>query len=176
MLDEEKLVKNKLNLIYVVLKRYYPDLYFDEDYFQIGSIGLLEAIRTYDESKNYEFSTYAVKCIYNKIGQELRKKKAMFRIPEGYISSINRPISDTDDLTYEDLLVGSDDIEAEHLYFKEFLEMGLLSERDESIFLYTLNGYAQIEITKILGISQAAVSKRLKHIKTTFTNYIYGLI
>ena len=38
-----------------------------EDYFQIGAMGLLQAIDNYDASTGHQFSTYAVHCIANEI-------------------------------------------------------------------------------------------------------------
>lgn len=38
-----------------------------DDYFQIGAMGLLQAIDNYDASTGHQFSTYAVHCIANEI-------------------------------------------------------------------------------------------------------------
>lgn len=38
-----------------------------EDIFQIGCIGLIKAGKTFDESKNIKFSTYATTCIKQEI-------------------------------------------------------------------------------------------------------------
>ena len=38
-----------------------------DDYFQIGAMGLLQAIEHYDESTGNQFSTYAIHCIANEI-------------------------------------------------------------------------------------------------------------
>lgn len=46
-----------------------------EDLVQEGSIGLLKAIRTYDDSKPVEFSTYATICIRNEMRNYAMKNK-----------------------------------------------------------------------------------------------------
>ena len=46
-----------------------------DDYYQIGSMGLLRAIDTYDANKGTQFSTYAVKCIKNEIGQYFQSQE-----------------------------------------------------------------------------------------------------
>ena len=59
-----------------------------DDYYQIGSMGLLRAIDTYDTSKGTQFSTYAVKCIKNEIGQyfqsQERDKRKMNTVTTSY--------------------------------------------------------------------------------------------
>ncbi len=59
-----------------------------DDYYQIGSMGLLRAIDTYDTSKGVQFSTYAVKCIKNEIGQyfqsQERDKRKMNTVTTSY--------------------------------------------------------------------------------------------
>ena len=59
-----------------------------DDYYQIGSMGLLRAIDTYDTDKGVQFSTYAVKCIKNEIGQyfqsQERDKRKMNTVTTSY--------------------------------------------------------------------------------------------
>ena len=59
-----------------------------DDYYQIGSMGLLRAIDTYDTDKATQFSTYAVKCIKNEIGQyfqsQERDKRKMNTVTTSY--------------------------------------------------------------------------------------------
>ena len=59
-----------------------------DDYYQIGSMGLLRAIDTYDTDKGIQFSTYAVKCIKNEIGQyfqsQERDKRKMNSVTTSY--------------------------------------------------------------------------------------------
>lgn len=46
-----------------------------EDLFQIGSIGLINAIRKFNPDKGFKFSTYASTCIRNEILRSFRGKK-----------------------------------------------------------------------------------------------------
>lgn len=69
-LAEEKIYIENQNLVHAVLKRFYKNdtkYLCYEDLFQEGSLGLLKAIRTYDESKNTNFGSYATICIRNEI-------------------------------------------------------------------------------------------------------------
>lgn len=67
---EEKLYNEHKNLIHALLQKNFKNdtRYLSyEDLFQEGSVGLIKAIRTFDESKNVSFGTYATRCIRNEI-------------------------------------------------------------------------------------------------------------
>ncbi|MBE7026502.1 MAG: SigB/SigF/SigG family RNA polymerase sigma factor [Ruminococcaceae bacterium] len=73
--DEEAvklLVQNNLGLVHSVVKKFSNSLYDSEDLFQIGSMGLLKAIRKFDLSYDVRFSTYAVPMIIGEIKRFLR--------------------------------------------------------------------------------------------------------
>ena len=59
-LAHEKLVKGNLKLILSILKKYQNRCDNMDDLFQIGSIGLIKAIKNFDLSYGVMFSTYAV--------------------------------------------------------------------------------------------------------------------
>ena len=46
-----------------------------DDYIQVGRIGLLKAIRSYDKDRGAAFSTYAHRCIKNEMVREYHKNK-----------------------------------------------------------------------------------------------------
>ena len=69
---QELLIKNNVGLVRSIIKRFIGRGYDEEDLFQIGSIGLLKAIRRFDESFNVKFSTYAVPMIIGEIKRFLR--------------------------------------------------------------------------------------------------------
>ena len=67
---EEKLIREHYGLVISQALYFLDDSSF-EDYIQAGLIGLLKAIRNYDENKA-KFSTFATVCIRNEI-QSLNK-------------------------------------------------------------------------------------------------------
>ena len=72
-LDEiEELYEDNIGLIRSVVKRYVNRGTDSEDLFQIGSIGLIKAIRNFDLSFDVCFSTYAVPMIAGEIRRYLR--------------------------------------------------------------------------------------------------------
>lgn len=68
----EELVKLNLGLVSGIARRYMGRGTDFEDLRQIGSIGLLKAIRSFDESRGCAFSTYAVPLIFGEIRRFLR--------------------------------------------------------------------------------------------------------
>lgn len=52
-----------------------------EDLAQIGAIGLMTAIKKFNASKGYAFSSYAIRCITGEIMHYLRDHGSMVRIP-----------------------------------------------------------------------------------------------
>lgn len=66
------LLKNNIGLIKSIVKRFLNRGYEYEDLFQLGSIGLLKAIKNFDPDYNVRFSTYAVPMITGEIKRFLR--------------------------------------------------------------------------------------------------------
>ena len=84
---------------------------FDEDLFQIGCVGLIKAVDSFDFEKNIKFSTYAAKVIRNEILMTLRKKHInaqsldeLFTI-DGFETSLMDMISDN--ICMEDELIST---------------------------------------------------------------------
>lgn len=69
---KDRLVEENLGLVRMAIKRYHGFGVEDEDLLQIGSIGLIKAARDFDESKQVQFSTYAVAKIIGEIKTYLR--------------------------------------------------------------------------------------------------------
>lgn len=68
----ERLVKGNLRLVKSIAARFYGLGYDMDDLFQIGSIGLVKAIKRFDPSYGVKFSTYAVPLIIGEIRGYLR--------------------------------------------------------------------------------------------------------
>ena len=70
---QRTLVEENIGLISYAMKKL-PIYLFDspEDAFQIGTIGLMKAARSFEPSRNILFSTYAIPCIVNELRMALR--------------------------------------------------------------------------------------------------------
>lgn len=70
--SEEMLIKKNVGLISSIAKRFLNRGYEFEDLFQIGSIGLIKAIKNFDPGFSVKFSTYAVPMIMGEIKRFIR--------------------------------------------------------------------------------------------------------
>ncbi len=78
----ETLICENTGLIYSAVRRFHGRGAEDEDLFQIGSIGLIKAVRRFDLCYNVEFSTYAVPMIIGEIKRFLRDD-GMIKVSRG---------------------------------------------------------------------------------------------
>ena len=76
--DEEAkniLIERNLRLVAHVIKKYESTGEDVEDLISIGTIGLIKAINTFDESRGTRLATYAARCIENEVLMHLRNLK-----------------------------------------------------------------------------------------------------
>ncbi len=139
-----------------------------DDLISIGTIGLIKAINTYDDTKGTRLATYAARCIDNEILMSIRSNKkkrneVYLQDPIGIdkegneISLIDVLGSDADEI--------SDKVEKKMQIRKLYEKLnGCLKDREKKIIemRYGLNNDAsktQMEIAKLLGISRSYVSR-----------------
>ena len=181
-LAKEKIVLHNLRLVIMVLKKYYYSGFPFEELASVGTIGLMNAVNTFDISKNYEFATYATVCIKNEVLMYLRKNNWNLKVV-GF-DDVLKSFNDGSTITYANVLTSVDDIvnryEEETTYQVVLEIINNLSERERMCIMlyYGLNGYAKMEqkdIANILNITQPSVSKILKRsidmIKKELVNY-----
>ena len=73
------LIERNLRLVAHVAKKYQASEEEMDDLISIGSIGLIKAVQTFDESKNSKLGTYAAKCIENELLMLFRSRKKLSR-------------------------------------------------------------------------------------------------
>lgn len=66
------LVERNVGLVWSIVKRFQNRGYETEDIYQIGCIGLIKAIKKFDDSFDVKFSTYAVPMIIGEIKRFIR--------------------------------------------------------------------------------------------------------
>lgn len=82
--EREHLVTDNFNLVHYTLHKYFhinPGHHEYEDLFQEGCIGLIKAAIRFDESRGFQFSTYASHMISGQIRRYKRDKSNLVRIP-----------------------------------------------------------------------------------------------
>ena len=62
-----RLIEHNLRLVAHVIKKYYAASHDQDDLISIGTIGLIKAVDTFDETKGPRLATYAARCIENAI-------------------------------------------------------------------------------------------------------------
>ena len=98
---KEQMILTNYRIVFSIMKRLGIPA-FDEDMFQVGVIGLLNAIDTFEVSKGYQFSTYAFPIVRNELLMELRKRrksvKAAFSLDD------NADIDTGESVPYADMI------------------------------------------------------------------------
>jgi RNA polymerase sigma factor (sigma-70 family) len=159
-MNNDELVLNNINLIYIVMKKLniYNEL---DEWYDVGLVALVKACKSYDYSKGYKPSTYLYRCIYNAYLMEFRKKR---------INSISIETSTNEKQKIIDLLKDDMDIENDLIKSEIFNELhnaiSRLDNKEQFVIniTYGLNGYdvkeyTQIELSEMLKISQAQISR-----------------
>ena len=78
MSEEDRMVKDNIKLIYLVMKDHNL-LYMEDELYDVGLIGLTKGIKTFDKSLGNRESTYMYACIKREIIAHLRRIKAQKR-------------------------------------------------------------------------------------------------
>jgi RNA polymerase sporulation-specific sigma factor len=63
----DTLIAHNLRLVAHIIKKYSSGNTDQEDLISIGTIGLIKAVNTFDQSKGIRLSSYAARCIENAI-------------------------------------------------------------------------------------------------------------
>ena len=176
--DDEKarnaLIEHNLRLVVYIAKKFENTNINVEDLISIGTIGLIKAIKTFNQGKNIKLATYASRCIENEILMYLRKSGK-----ERMEVSIDEPLNidwDGNELLLSDVLGTDEDVIFKRIEDEvewELLEKALakLSPREKQIIelrygVFTERGEekTQKEVAEILGISQSYISRLEKKI------------
>ena len=167
--DEEAkniLIERNLRLVAHVIKKYESTGEDAEDLISIGTIGLIKAINTFDESRGTRLATYAARCIENEVLMHLRNlKKTRAEV------SLYDPIGfdkEGNEISLLDVLFADNDIvetvDSKMQEEKIVQKMGALSRRERQVIemrygLFTGIKETQRDIAKKLGISRSYVSR-----------------
>ncbi len=161
--EQDELVTKNINLVHYLAKRINigEESFYDyDDIFQIGTIGLMKAARTYNGMVN--FCTYAGRCINNEIYMFFRKKRNF--IPAKSLNENVNQNSDEEDIEMIDIISDRVNVgmEVEHLNNIELAYTTLLNNFSYDkilILLYMADSKKQKEIGKIFNFSQSYISR-----------------
>ena len=164
---KDKLITHNMRLVAHVVKKYSGAAETD-DLISVGSIGLIKAVNTFDESKGAQLATYTARCIENEILMLLRANKKYKN--EVSLSDPVGTDKDGNELTLMDLLSEKEDSvfkkvdkSIERDKFLSFIKEHLTSREYTVLCLrYGLKGernYAQREVARFLKISRSYISR-----------------
>jgi RNA polymerase sporulation-specific sigma factor len=168
---QQLLVEHNLRLVAHLVKKFENTGEDPEDLIDIGAIGLIKAVRTFDPDKGVRLATYAARCIENEILMHLRSmRKSRSDIslyePVGTDREGNE-IALIEVLgTEPDTVVQQVETQVESTRLAPRLAHLDPKERQVVEMRYGLGGQrerTQREIAKMLGISRSYVSRIEKH-------------
>ena len=179
-----KLIEHNLRLVVYIAKRFENTNIDIEDLISVGTIGLIKAINSYDNSKKIKLATYGARCIENEILMYLRKNN---KIKNNI--SLDAPLNvdwEGNMLLLSDIL-GTDPDEvfydAEKSVETEALAKcaNKLPERERQIIkmrfgILGIEKKTQKEIADIMGISQSYISRLEKKVLSKLKKEIAKMV
>lgn len=170
---ENKQIRNQMIInniplvMFTIHKRFFHTFVEEQDLLQIGIIGLIKAIDTYNPNKNIQFSTYAITCIDNEILMYIRKDKRHY-----HQLSFEEQKKKEEELSFFNFFSCQEEpLESTILKERKKEVRTILNdltsfERDLIISYFGLNGksYTQEELAIKYQISRSYISKIIKNI------------
>lgn len=162
----QKLIEHNLRLVAHIIKKYHAAAQNQEDLVSIGTIGLIKAVDTFDETKGPRLATYAARCIENEILMQFRLSKKTAQdvsLSEPIdTDSEGRPLTLMDVLAQEDTILDDLDRKISVEKLPRYMRESLNARETEIICLrYGLGGrpLTQWQVARRLGISRSYVSR-----------------
>lgn len=158
----EALIKQYRNVVEAIAVKYINSPLEYDDIIQEGMIGLLAAIKTFNNSKGVQFKTYAQTCINNSIQTALRKFNRKKDIPIGsVIEYAEEEIPEENGvISAEDYYIASESVSMLANTLKENL-----SEYENEVLRLHIVGCNYSEIAKRLSKTPKSVDNALQRIK-----------
>lgn len=158
----EALIKQYRNVVEAIAVKYINSPLEYDDIIQEGMIGLLAAIKTFNNSQGAQFKTYAQTCINNSIQTALRKFNRKKDIPIGsVIEYAEEEIPEENGvISAEDYYIAGESVSMLANTLKENL-----SEYENEVLRLHIVGCNYSEIAKRLSKTPKSVDNALQRIK-----------
>lgn len=164
----ETLINHNLRLVAHIVKKYNNSLEAD-DLISVGTIGLIKAVDSFDNSKGVLLSTYASRCIENEILMLIRANKKHKDIVS--LNAMLSPKADSDEMELANLIPAETEDDVFHQVevgcqmqdVERAMEKCLSPMEQEIIkYRYGICGYdikTQKEVAEIFNISRSYISR-----------------
>lgn len=167
-----QLIERNLRLVVYTAQKFSNTNVLVEDLISIGTIGLIKAVESFDNSKNIKLATYASRCIENEILMHLRKVSKQ-RQEVSLYEPLNTDI-DGNELCIGDVLSGDVDEVSKNMDKEDECSnltyvLNHLSKKEKEI-MYMRYGFAgkpemtQKQVADYFDISQSYISRIEKKI------------
>lgn len=177
----EVLVLKNMRLVAHMVKHYNFDEKDIEEYLSIGTIGLIKAIKTFNNEKGSRLATYAARCIDNELlmalrGEKKKNRDVSLQEPVGTDKEGNEisifDVIDNGERSFVDAYILKNDV-------KKLLEgiNEVLTKREKQIIIhrygiYSGNEMTQRELAERLNISRSYVSRIEKKALAKLKKYV----
>ena len=167
-----QLIERNLRLVVYTAQKFDNTNVCVEDLISIGTIGLIKAVESFDNSKNIKLATYASRCIENEILMHLRKV-AKQKQEVSLFEPLNTD-SEGNELCISDVLSGEVDEVSKNIDKQDEFDnlnyvLENLSKKEKEIMYmrYGFNGKSEMtqkEVADYFEISQSYISRIEKKI------------
>ena len=161
------ILKTYKNLMYGIIAKYNKNvLYSKEDCFQIANISLMKALKTFDTSKSYKFSTYLQTIVTNDLNTVFRPVQKRNAI----VNSLDDVLPNEDKLTVKDTIADDTNIEEEVMEnsMNNFISNCLKKYKNDfprkfQSVQYSIKDIPNRQIEKYVPYKRSQISKNWKH-------------
>lgn len=162
---EEELFSRYKPIVTAIARKYYLIGGDKEDLLQEGWLGFFRAIRKFDESKSDNFRQYATLLIEREMIDAIRRAN----------SNKNQMLTSSVLIDNDDILSSEETIEDEVFYYETYKDIfdnikSGLSDREQKVLEYYLDGYNYVDISHILDTTPKSIDNTLTRIKNKLKN------
>ena len=157
-------------LIWKIAREYYGLGYDSQDFYQVGSMAFLNAVKSFEESKGYIFFSYALSCVRNGIVSKYRSLASKVEYAfEG--EKLELVMESKSDYVLNPIDVSGEELEGDNYYAREkwihdcLMNEELLTSFERSCLQAYLMGKRYDVIADSLGVSNKQVDNALSRCK-----------
>lgn len=167
---EEELFLRYKPIVSSIARKYYLIGGDKEDLLQEGWLGFFRAMRQFDNNKSDNFKQYATLLIEREMVDAIRRAN----------SNKNQVLSSSVFVDNDDILSSEETIEDEVFYYETYKDIfnkmrENLSDREQKVLEYYLEGYNYVDISKILDTNPKSIDNTLTRIKNKLKN-MWGIL